>query len=62
MNRSDLEQRLDILSDTLKFIDNFTENNNLHNSFNAFNSNHSAAIQAFKGVDIKCDDQALSPR
>ena len=49
MNLSDLEQKLDILCDTLKFIDNFTENNNLHNSFNAFNSNHTAAIQAFKG-------------
>ena len=52
MNRSDLEQRLGILSDTLKYIDNFTETN-LNCSSNAFNSNHTAAILAFKGLDIK---------
>ena len=52
MNRSDLEQRLGILSETLKYIDNFTETN-LHCSSNAFNSNHTAAILAFKGLDIK---------
>ena len=49
MNRSDLEERLDILSDTLKYIDNFTETNNLHNTINAFNSNDTAAILTFKG-------------
>ena len=52
MNRSDLEQRLDILSDTLIYIDNFT-GDNLNSSFNAFNSNQTAAILAFKGLDIK---------
>ena len=49
MNRTDLKQRLDILSDTLKYIDNFTETNNLHDTFGAFNSTDTAAILTFKG-------------
>ena len=57
MNRSDLEERLDILSDTLKYIDNFTETNNLHNTINAFNSNDTAAILTFKG-EIKISWQS----
>ena len=46
------------LTETLKSIDNFTENN-LHINFNAFNSNHTAEILAFKGLEIKLKDEAV---
>ena len=41
MNRSELERELSLLSDTLNFIDNFTEHHNVDlKSWDAFNYQH----------------------
>ena len=46
MNRSELERELSLLSDTLNFIDNFTEHHNVDlKSWDAFNYQHKVPDQ-----------------